>query len=83
MPLPPVNANIPNPVPVQPPVGGAQGPANNAPVGNPPVAPEPLDNPPPEAPRMPAGELVAKLDSLLVRAARTADRRLPARAAPC
>ena len=71
MPLPPVNANIPNPVPVQPPVGGAQGPANNAPV-NPPVAPEPLDNPPPEAPRMPAGELVAKLDSLLVRAAKTA-----------
>ena len=72
MPLPPVNANIPNPVPVQPPVGGAQGPANNAPVGNPPVAPEPLDNPPPEAPRMPAGELVAKLDSLLFRAAKTA-----------
>ena len=71
MPLPPVHANVPNPVPVQPPVGGAQGPANNAPV-NPPVAPEPLDNPPPEAPRMPAGELVAKLDSLLVRAAKTA-----------
>ena len=72
MPLPPVHANIPNPVAVQPPVGDAQGPANVAPVGNPPVAPEPLGNPPPEAPRMPAGELVAKLDSLLVRAAKTA-----------
>ena len=71
MPLPPVNAKISNPVHVPPPVGGAQGPANVAP-GNPPVAPEPLDNPPPEAPRMPAGELVAKLDSLLVRAAKTA-----------
>ena len=71
MPLPPVNANIPNPVPVQPPVGGAQGPANVAP-GNPPAAPEPLDgNPPVQAPRMPTGQLVAKLDSLLLRAANT------------
>ena len=73
MPLPPVNAKILNPVPVQPQVGGAQGAVNHAPVGNPPVAPEPLDgNPPVQAPRMPVGELVAKLDSLLVRAAKTA-----------
>ena len=63
MPLPPVKSNVPNPVPVQPPVGGAQGPANNAPVGNPPAAPElPGEDPQAQAPRMPMGELVAKLD---------------------
>ncbi len=70
MPLPPVHANVPNPVPVQPPVGGPQGPVHVAP-GNPPVVPEP-EGEAPQRPRMPAGELVAKLDSLLVRAAKTA-----------
>ena len=40
MPLPPVKSNVPNLVHVQPPVGGAQGPVSNAPVGNPPAAPE-------------------------------------------
>ena len=73
MPLPPVKSNVPNHVPVQPPVGGAQGPVNNAPVGNPPAAPElPGEDPQAQAPRMPTGELVAKLDSLLARAAKTA-----------
>ena len=65
MSLPPVKSNVPNLVPVQPPVGGAPGPVNNAPVGNPPAAPELLgEDPQAQAPRMPTGELVAKLDSL-------------------
>ena len=72
MPLPPVRIDVPHPIPVQPPVGGPQGPANVAP-GNPPAAPElPGEDPQVQAPRPPARELVAKLDSLLVRAAKTA-----------
>jgi len=77
MPLPPVKANAPHLVLVRPPVGGAQGSVNHAPAVNPPAVPELLaEDPPVQSPRRPTGQLVAKLDSLLLRAA-TAERPPP------
>ena len=71
MPLPPVNANVPNPVPVQPPVGGAG--RGSAPGGVLHVAPEPQAEPPvQQAPT--ARSLAQKLDSVLIRAATMATR---------
>ena len=68
MPLPPVNANVPNPVPVQPPVGGPQGPAR----GGVPAVPEPQAEPTAQEPT--ARSVAQKLDSVLIRAATMATR---------
>ena len=71
MPLPPVKNNVTNHVLIQPQVGGAQGPANIAPVPNPP----PLDAPAGNAGGAAAAqELVRSLDVLLSRAGKAAGK---------